>query len=44
MSKEAIEYKSSHKDINYKKFSLAELNNLPLIMEFTILKFQRHLF
>ena len=29
MSKEAIEYKSSHKDINYKKFSLAELNNLP---------------
>ena len=29
MSKEAIEYKSSHKDIDFKKLSLTELNKLP---------------
>lgn len=29
MSKEAIEFKSSHKDIDYEKMSLAELNKLP---------------
>jgi len=29
MSKEAIEYKSSHKDINFEDLSLAELNKLP---------------
>ncbi len=29
MSKEAIEYKSLHKDINFEKLSLAELNKLP---------------
>mgnify|MGYP001483757392 CR=1 FL=1 len=41
MSKQAIEYKSSHKDINYKEFSLAELNNLPAhngVYNFTISK------
>ena len=29
MSKEAIEYKSLHKDINFENLSLAELNKLP---------------
>ena len=29
MSKEAIEYKSLHKNINFEKLSLAELNKLP---------------
>ena len=29
MSKEAIEYKSLHKDINFEKLSLAEMNKLP---------------